>query len=436
MSQRTLHPLPVVCWSPGHLVAYDPVTRQTHSADSAGALAGMLGSGREVIAAISRRNAFVRTARVPNAPHAEVRQVLSLTIGNHIPVAADALAYDFYLTDDVNAEGRLAVIGAAHIDTLAKVHAELGGAGLRVSRILPVAFGAERLAAHAGISHGAVAELTDEGLCVELIADGQVRYSRVVPAPDNAAETAETIARSFAIAGLPPGPVLAAGGLNLPTALNTVERAVEALAADGATIPITLETPDAIAARQRGLEAGRNRIAVVLVLAAIAVGALLYADFSAAAAVASKHEGQFQTGLRKLRAENTSVQARTAAAEKLSLTLQRAFNPAQPFSDVLGVIASKAPEGVWLNGVTLERGKPLLVRATAKQNEAVSAYLDSLRQTQGTAPGSAQQLPRFRDVKLVVANNSTIETTPVVLFSVSAYSIGNLPLVETKGRTR
>ena len=73
MSQRHPTALPIVCWSPGHLVAYDPATRQTHPAESAAALAGILGSGRVIVAAISRRNAFVRTARVPNASHDEVR---------------------------------------------------------------------------------------------------------------------------------------------------------------------------------------------------------------------------------------------------------------------------------------------------------------------------------------------------------------------------
>jgi Tfp pilus assembly protein PilN len=81
--------------------------------------------------------------------------------------------------------------------------------------------------------------------------------------------------------------------------------------------------------------------------------------------------------------------------------------------------SNRIPEGAWLNGFSLERGKLLQVRGTSKSSETVSEYMRNL-----------QAEPRLRDVRLVSANNAAIETNQVVQFSVSAFPVGNLPLIE------
>jgi Tfp pilus assembly protein PilN len=91
----------------------------------------------------------------------------------------------------------------------------------------------------------------------------------------------------------------------------------------------------------------------------------------------------------------------------------------------LALASALAPSDVWLTGVTFERGKPLLVRGTALSGASVAAYLQSL---------SGQS--RFRDVKLVFANDATIETTQVQQFSISAHAVGNLPLTDPKAQGR
>ncbi len=67
----------------------------------------------------------------------------------------------------------------------------------------------------------------------------------------------------------------------------------------------------------------------------------------------------------------------------------------------------------------MERGKPLTFRGTAISDQAVKTFLDGLAVTD-----------RLREVKLLFANNATIEETPVVNFSVQATLVGNLPMVE------
>jgi len=61
-----------------------------------------------------------------------------------------------------------------------------------------------------------------------------------------------------------------------------------------------------------------------------------------------------------------------------------------------------------LGGITLERSRPLIVRGTAMNGEAVTTLLQKLSSD-----------PRFRGATLVVENNAMIGTTPVVQFSMS-----------------
>lgn len=431
MSQRSSHSHPVVVWSPGRVEAFDPLSGRTHVGASVAEIAGALGEGRDVVAAISRRNAFVRTARVPDATRAEISQVLALTIGNHVPVAAADIAYDFRMTDDVDANGRLIVIGATRIESLNAVVAELKAAGLRPTHVLPAAFGSELVAEHAGHRACAVAELTEEGLCIDLVKEGGVRYSRVAPTPADPALAANEVRRSFEIAGLPAGPVIAAGGLSLPGAQTVEESTLQALAMGSERIDIALESPEAAAARRRTLESTRSRLAALLVGAVVVMAGLVYMDYSDAASKASASDGKFRTALRTVETGQKAADARLVKASTLAKALERAFDPAQPYSDVVTLLASRAPKGVWLNGISIERGKPLLVRGTALGNGGVSAYLDALRLAAGNEEDGSAVHQRFRDVKLVVANNSTIETTAVVQFSVSAHSVGNVPLVES-----
>jgi hypothetical protein len=102
-------------------------------------------------------------------------------------------------------------------------------------------------------------------------------------------------------------------------------------------------------------------------------------------------------------------------------SLDLAFEPKQRLGDVTFLVNNLCPEGLWLTGLTIERGKLALIRGTAINGEAVYKYLDRLT-TQD----------RFRDVKLVFANNGQIEKVSVVQFSISAHVVGNLPLAEAK----
>ncbi|HLO97838.1 MAG TPA: PilN domain-containing protein, partial [Fimbriimonas sp.] len=97
-----------------------------------------------------------------------------------------------------------------------------------------------------------------------------------------------------------------------------------------------------------------------------------------------------------------------------------AFQPAQKASDVLKVVSGLVPSGVWLTGVTFERGKVLQIRGTGTNPVAVSNYVRALTKQS-----------RLRDVKLLFANSTDIEGTPAVQFSITAFPKGNVPILET-----
>jgi Tfp pilus assembly protein PilN len=96
---------------------------------------------------------------------------------------------------------------------------------------------------------------------------------------------------------------------------------------------------------------------------------------------------------------------------------KRAFEPAQPLSDLAAVVDDSLPPGAWLTGLSIERGKPLQMRGAARTADDVARFMDTLGATS-----------RFRDVKLVFANSARIDETPVVQFSVTAVGVGNLPM--------
>ena len=186
---------------------------------------------------------------------------------------------------------------------------------------------------------------------------------------------------------------------------------------------LNIELPETVVQRRKRASHARTRVALFVWLAALVLGALVWMDRDAAAREASAESteaGRLRAGV----AEDIDMIGGRLSAAKSSLSdLNVAFKPAQPISDVLTLVSNSVPEGAWLTGVTFERGKPILIRGTALEGSAVTAYTEALALNE-----------RLRDVQLVFANNAEIEGTPVVQFSISAHVVGNLPLADASNR--
>jgi Tfp pilus assembly protein PilN len=187
-------------------------------------------------------------------------------------------------------------------------------------------------------------------------------------------------------------------------------------------LDLNIELPDVLEARKKKAETSRARLAILLIAASLICAMLVFFDRADAAAKVQKSEAKFLTASSRLRSQQTLIESKLSQESAMDADLVAAFKPAQYASDVVNTFCNAAPANLWISGITHERGKPALVRGTALNTDTVAAYVQVLAAD-----------PRLRDVKLVFANNATIEKTPVVQFSISAHVLGNMPLTSAFG---
>ena len=409
-------------WSPRGVVAYDHASRQTRVAEDLGSLAF---GGRSAVLALSRRGVFVRTARVPNASRDEVRMILMMRVGELLPIPSIDLAWDFALTDDVNDEGRLAILAAVPCADLRRALEAMGAAGIKVRAAVPLALGSTILAREAGLVEAAVVERADDGPAVDVVSGGSLRASRATP-PSVPLET--EVVRALGLAGLDSAPILAAGGAEAAGATQRTERTALMALADAPLdkLDLRLELPEAVAARSAEATRKGMRTAILTLAASALVSMYAFTLFSDAATARKESETRQNSRLQTVKnaAKKATASSNAQIAKKEDLDL--AFSPAQKISDILTVATVSAPKGIWLNNVTIERGKAITLRGTALNAPLVAAYVKRL----DTDPQR-----RFRDVQLTNANNTLLNQVPVTVFVVQAFPVGNLPFVGKPGST-
>lgn len=400
-------------WSPSSLRVWDPVTKTFGAFKDLGAVKSAFGP--DLVLAISRRNSFIRTTRLPDAAKADVARILALQIGTLFPVSPSEVATDFALADDKNAEGRLAVVAAVKSDVLRELLEQCDQAGVQPRAIVPAALGSSLLAKHLGHQECAIVEPVPEGLAIDIVHEGELRASRIAPmVPSELIDT--EIARSFAIAKTPCADPVAAGGLAFAEAAFATDLPSLAMLSD-TSLPMSFQLPEAVAKLQKAETRRMQRVVFFLWFAALILGVGLWDMRARSLADVRKEESKWTNKLAGLR--KTLGQTETKSNELLTKkgVLELGFASKQRFADVAALLATFTPEGLWLTGINLEKGKEANVRGTAVRGEAVTEFLDLLTQQD-----------RFREVKLVFANNGQIEKTPVVQFSISLHVIGNLPI--------
>lgn len=410
--------IPAVEWSPSFVRAYLPGRGLTDS------IPNSLGSIR---AALSRGNTFVRAIRIPNVSAADTEKILKLQLPQTFPVPAAELVFTYRLTNDTNAEGRLVLVAAARAEVVRQLHAALRELGVNPQEIVASAFGSMLLAKTMRLPNVAVVEHTPEGWAIDIIVDSELRYSRVIPLATGADALESEVCRTFGMAGLPCGQILAAGGTHLSFAdVSTDKSTLELLThPDAYALRVGLELPEVLISREKKQIGARARLAVLMSFGAVALGMLVFVDRMDKAAEIRKEQTAWNIETRKLESARTSAKAKVAGLSKTTETLDRAFTPLQKPSEILALLSALAPREIWLTGISFERGKPISIRGTALSTNAVAAYVDSLSGNE-----------RFRDVKLVYANDADIEETKVAQFSISLHAIGNLPLVDSKTKAR
>ena len=358
---------------------------------------------------------FIKHLRLPNSTRPEMEQVLHLRLPELFAVGGSELAFDFLTYDDVNEQGRLCLVAAVRVEDLRAALSLMESRRVTVTQVLPVSVASPTVAQKQGVARAAVVFPVVEGYAVDIVDEGKLLASRVVTEREG---LESDICVAFTLAGIPCSPILVGGGLLLSGADRSIPSdARQSLISE--PVSLNIELPEVIANRKNQARQAKSRFTLLLALATATLGIYLYSDYTDALAKASIEAGKDAKRIQRLTALNKSAETAAADVGGTEAILSRTFNVAQPLTDAAAAATSALPAGVWLTGLSVERGKEMQIRGIGKSSQSISDYVRSL-----------SDLPRFRNVRLVFANDSTIDETKVVQFSISAFPVGNLPLID------
>ncbi len=404
----------VVEWAPGFCLAQDPESSQVFRGQTLTDLQAQL-AGQEVLISISRRASFLRSIRLPDVAKPEMAKILMVQLPNLFPLGAQELSYDFAPQNDLNGEGRLVVVAAVATQALRQVLDEAHQAGLRVESVVPSASSAMSL----GIDRGVIVSKSDTHWEFEVLEHGTPVLSRSVAGLESVAEVQKEIERTLASSGMATSEVFCFEGAELPEATRLDSTQIQSLLLNSTVF--RLELPEVKAKREAKQSQHWKNIAMLLSVATFGVVAIVWDIRSDVQGVVNKGEQKWQKVLSNLKSDNSQAQTKASEIRNQKRVVSTAFEPKQPFGDVLSVFTNLTPNNVWLTGVSIERGKRATLRGTALSGQLVTSYLSGL----------AQQ-SRLRDVKLVFANDGQINKTAVVNFSISCHVVGNFPIPDDK----
>ena len=410
MSQKTVAPLHLE-WVPGYVRAINIVTGETAEAETVAGLGPILNGQKQALVGIGPNHIFLKALRLPRAAAADLRSILGVQIGQLFPLPADQLSFDFVRTDDQTPDGWLTLVGAIRSVDLKQVRAEIKQAGLTPLRIMPISLAAGAVVARTGRADGLVVERGPSGLSFDVVQAGILRFRRVAPAGGDPLSEAE---KTLAAARAEDLPMIAGAGVDLPGSVPSLDTTLGVL---HEAPPFNFELSEDRVREARQQVAARTRLAFLMITSALLLVLLVWADRQDALKVVKHSQGVWARQLTTQESIQNAVTAQANAAAAAQATLRRAFQPAQPLSDISAVVDDNLGPDAWLTGLTLERGKPLDIRGTTVAAGDVTRLVDALSAS-----------PRFRNVRLVFANSALIGKVPVVQFDVSAVCVGNLPL--------
>lgn len=408
----------LVEWSASGIRVFDAVKRTwTEGSSLRQCLGGT--STKDAVVAISSRSAFIRIVNVPSVSREEMQRTIALKLVPLLPFQPGEYVFGFKIGAAPTGGGKQAIVGAVKTELLRDILGQAKECGLRIHSIVPLAFGSWLAAKAHGIRDGAVVEVASEFLAIDIMIHGELGYSRTLPVPASADGVAAEIQRTFGMAEVASGPILSTGSSVSGVSQQETRHAIEFLADHslGHRQLFSLELPEAAASRRSRASNAAMQRAILAVLAAVALGSYEYTSRTVAQKVSNR---QSTDNSRRVTAARHEQQASlTSQAEELSRNslVHTAFHPPQSFSDILTVLG--APEGhkLWLNGLTLEKGRPIVLRGVAATGKDLSDYIDEI------SVGD-----RFRGLKVLSATNGAIGKKSVVQFSITGWIVGNLPL--------
>ncbi len=395
-------PIPVLEWSGGAVRAFDPVQHRTILAESLTDAVHALGDPKQVGLAVGRRAALVRQLTLPEVNLDQAEAIVRVQLDQLFPVSASELTSDFAFAQHQNGTGKRVVVTAMRTDLLKQAKHELKNLGVDVAWVAPISTASGLLARANGLDSAVLVDESVDGTGIDIVQHGDVFYSRSAPIGLGDKDLELEVQRTVASAKTTPSQVIRADDSGGLAALSRQRPS------------INLELAEDVSRRRAGKVRSRRNLALLLTACFVASAAYVYLDFDGAKRDIAKQLSPLQRQLDRNKKDKKNLETRLAPRADAAATLRQAFQPVQSLSDVLSVVTDHVPEGVWLTGVTVERGRNLQVRGTAKNNSAVTTFNQAM---------SADS--RFRDFRLVFANDGKIGEQPVVLFASAGHVIGN-----------
>jgi len=412
--------LPIIEWSPESCLYLDPSTHRVHSVTTPVEALNALGRPKKIVLALGRRQIFVKTLRLPDVSEEEAKNLLRFRLEELFPLPAHEIAYDLSFTNDRNSEGRLAIVFAAKSETVRQTSALFAHAGAKVEQVIPASLGASFIAEIEPTT--VLVASSSDGTSFDVVDHGAILYSRVSAHVTSQVEIENEVARAMASADVDQARTLVHTALRELVSPSTSLSDQHPLEILSHRYPnINLRLPEDVAKELNKAVMGRRQLAVLLLCAMFCVGALAWWDRDDAERKVAKERAETTRVVNRLKDKQSLTTTQLSKYETESTMVNDGLEPRQTLSDVVTVAVNSVPEGLWLTGMTLERGKDMTLRGTAKSNTLVAAMVDAL---------SASS--RLREVELVFSNNNAIGEIPVVQFSIKAHVVGNMPLLDPK----
>lgn len=367
--------------------------------------------GKTIHVVLGRSLTFVRSIALPEATASDTAILVRGKLGDLFPVPPVELSHDLERTNQLSAEGRMVTVFATRNEVVNSVLASSKEIGFELGCMTPAASLAKE--ATGGQLNAIVIERLPGGYGLDVIQNGVLTMSRAVG--ENHRVGSE-VARLQALFGENPASVFASAGVIEGTAATTIPPLATTVPTDP---KIDLEPAAVREGREERARQRRQRRGILVFLAGAATLALWVLDYYDQVTKVEQAQNKANTEVSRMTKRQALVEADVNKLNPQAEKLNRAFQPAQRLSDIAKIVSQVTPEGAWLNGIVLERGKMISVRGTAKDAAVVATFVKSLAEQK-----------RFRDVKLLFANSAEIESEPVVQFSVTAIAVGNLPVID------
>lgn len=404
----------LICWSPSAVSSVSP-TGETRTGRSISEVSS--GSNGPSLVLLERNCCFVRSVRVPNISVHELEPLLPRLLVDEFPLQPSQLAYDIVLSNEVNQDGRLGTIVAASTEAIQQIQEEAKAAGVTIAGILPISFGSKIALEHSKLSVAGVVQNRSNHVGLDVISNGALIYSRAI-SPGLPLE--DEICRTFNSAKVPCEPVYSFARMDgIETNSLNEDPLLAFFSIDIRHLPANIELTETKQSRSKQGTARSQRqaaavAAIALVLAGLSVARYVTAKVAVNSEIASK-----LAEVQKYKDKANTVQKNVEQSASLITALDRSFAPAQNFSDVISVLCTDAPQAVWIENISLEKGKEFTVRGTAMTSQDVANYVTTL---------SGEN--RFRNIRLLYSNNANVGHQAVVQFSITGFPVGNLPFID------